>query len=88
MKQLTYILIMLFSIVTFSQDKKATTKTKDIDKEANRVIDSLSIVHKVNVVSILVETYNGVTKTSIAYVKNKQLVYKVIKTEIAKKEDE
>ena len=88
MKQLTYILIMLFSIVTFSQEKKAITKAKDIDKEANRVIDSLSKVYKVNVVSILVETYNGVTKTSIAHVKNKQLVYKVINTEIAKKEDE
>jgi len=88
MKQLTYISLMLFSIVTFSQEKKTTPKTKDIDKEANRVIDSLSKVYKVEVVSILVETYNGVKNTSIAYVKNKELVYKVIKTEIAKKEEE
>jgi hypothetical protein len=29
-----------------------------------------------------------VKNTSIAYVKNKELVYKVIKTEIAKKEEE
>ena len=88
MKQLTYSLIMLFSIVTFSQDKKATPKTKDIDKEANRVLDSLSKVYKVNVVSIFVETSNGVKTTSIAYGKNGRLVYKVIKTEVAKKEDE
>lgn len=88
MKQLTYILIMLFSIVTFSQEKKSPPKTKDIDQEANKVLDSLSKVYKVKVYSILKETNNGVVTTSIAYGKNGELVYKVIKTEKVKKENE
>jgi len=78
---------MLFSIITFSQEKKATPKTKDIDKEANRVIDSLSKVYKVKIYSIKKERLNGVVTTSICYGKNGELVYKVIKTEKVKKED-
>ena len=77
MKQIIYILIMLFSILTFSQDKKTTPKTKDIDKETNRVLDSLSKVYKVKVYSILKESNNGIVTTSIAYGKNGELVYKV-----------
>ncbi|WP_396164953.1 hypothetical protein [Flavobacterium sp.] len=87
MKQLTYILIMLFSIVTFSQEKKEIQKIKDIDKGANRVIDSLSKVYKVKIYSIKKERLNGVVTTSICYGKNGELVYKVIKTEKVKKED-
>jgi hypothetical protein len=79
---------MLFSIVTFSQEKKTTPKTKDIDKEANRVLDSLSKVYKVKICSIKKERLNGIVTTSIGYSKNGELVYKVIKTEVAKKEDE
>jgi hypothetical protein len=78
---------MLFSIITFSQEKKAPPKTKDIDKEANRVIDSLSKVYKVKIYSIKKERLNGVVTTSICYGKNGELVYKVIKTEKVKKED-
>lgn len=88
MKQLTCSLIMLFSIVTFSQEKKVTPKTKDIDQESNRVIDSLSKVYKVNICSVKKVRLNGVVTTSIGYSKNGELVYKVIKTEVAKKEDE
>lgn len=88
MKKLTCILFMLFSIVTFSQEKKSPPKTKDIDKEANRVIDSLSKVYKVNICSVKKVRLNGVVTTSIGYSKNGELVYKVIKTEVAKKEDE
>jgi hypothetical protein len=79
---------MFFSIVTFSQEKKTTPKTKDIDKEANRVLDSLSKVYKVKICSIKKERLNGIVTTSIGYSKNGELVYKVIKTEKAKKEDE
>ena len=79
---------MLFSIVTFSQEKKVTPKTKDIDQESNRVIDSLSKVYKVNICSVKKVRLNGVVTTSIGYSKNAELVYKVIKTEVAKKEDE
>lgn len=78
---------MLISIVTFSQEKKETQKIKDIDKEANRVIDSLSKVYKVKIYSIKKERLNGVVTTSICYGKNGELVYKVIKTEKVKKED-
>ena len=53
-------------------------KKKDIDKEVNVSLDSLSKVYKVKVCSIFIESYNGVTTTSIGYVKNKELVYKVI----------
>jgi hypothetical protein len=88
MRKLTYIFIMFFSIVTFSQEKKTTPKTKDIDKEANRVLDSLSKVYKVKICSIKKERLNGIVTTSIGYSKNGELVYKVIKTEKAKKEDE
>lgn len=87
MKNLIYIFFVLFSILTFSQEKKITPKTKDIDKESNRVLDSLSKVYKVKVYSILKETINGVVTTSIAYGKNGELAYKVIKTETVKKED-
>jgi hypothetical protein len=78
---------MLFSIVTFSQEKKEIQKIKDIDKGANRVIDSLSKVYKVKIYSIKKERLNGVVTTSICYGKNGELVYKVIKTEKVKKED-
>ncbi len=87
MKNLTCIFFMLISIVTFSQEKKETQKIKDIDKEANRVIDSLSKVYKVKIYSIKKERLNGVVTTSICYGKNGELVYKVIKTEKVKKED-
>lgn len=79
---------MLFSIVIFSQEKKSPPKTKDIDKEANRVIDSLSKVYKVKIYSIKKERFNGVVTTSICYGKNGELVYKVIKTEMAKKDED
>ena len=88
MKKLIVLSALFIGIISFGQTPPIKKPQKDIDKEANRVLDSLSKVYKVNVVSILVETYNGVKTTSIAYGKNGGLVYKVIKTEVAKKEDE
>lgn len=88
MKKLIVSSALLFGIVCFGQTPPEKKPQKDIDKEANTYLDSLSKVHKVKVCSIFVETYNGVTTTSIGYVKNKELVYKIIKTEKAKKEDE
>jgi hypothetical protein len=79
---------MLFSIITFSQEKKTTFKTKDIDQESNRVIDSLSKVYKVNICSVKKVRLNGVVTTSIGYSENGELVYKVIKTEMVKKEED
>lgn len=75
MKKLFLLSLLLIGTLSFSQTKP---KEKDIDKEANVLLDSLSKVYKVKVQSIMEETYNGVTTTSISYVKDKKLVYKVI----------
>jgi hypothetical protein len=75
MKKLFLLSLLLVGTLSFSQTKP---KTKDIDKEANVLLDSLSKVYKVKVQSIMEETYNGVTTTSISYVKDKKLVYKII----------
>ena len=75
MKKLFLLSLLFVGTLSFSQTKP---KTKDIDKEANVLLDSLSKVYKVKVQSIMEETYNGVTTTSISYVKDKKLVYKVI----------
>ena len=75
MKKLFLLSLLLVGTLSFSQTKP---KQKDIDKEANVLLDSLSKVYKVKVQSIMEETYNGVTTTSISYVKDKKLVYKII----------
>jgi hypothetical protein len=82
MKKLFFISTLLIGTLTsFGQVKP---KKKDIDKESNVVIDSLSKVYKVKVQSYMVETYNGIKQTSISYVKDEKLVYIVIKTEYVK----
>jgi hypothetical protein len=70
---------MFFSIVTFSQVKKKTSKTKDTDKAVNISLDSLSKVYKKEVVYYSVLQRNGRKKTSITYYdKNKNLNSQVI----------
>jgi hypothetical protein len=79
MKQLTYIIIMLFSIVTFSQEKKKIIKSKDTDKAVNIILDSLSKLYKKEVVFYSVVERNGRKKISITYYdKNKNLKSQVI----------
>ena len=75
MKKLFLLSLLLVGTLTFSQTKP---KEKDIDKESNVLLDSLSKVYKVKVQSIMEESYNGVTTTSISYVKDKKLVYRII----------
>ena len=75
MKKLFLLSVLLVGTLSFSQTKP---KEKDIDKESNVLLDSLSKVYKVKVQSVMEETYNGVTTTSISYVKDKKLVYKII----------
>ena len=70
MKKLTYIFLMFFSIVTFSQVKKKTSKTKDTDKEVNISLDSLSKIYKKEVVYYNVLQRNGRKKISITYYDN------------------
>jgi hypothetical protein len=79
-----YIFISTFLIGTLTSFGQVKAKEKDIDKQSNVVMDSLSKVYKVKVQSYMVETYNGIIQTSISYVKDKKLVYKVIKTEYVK----
>lgn len=79
-----YIFISTFLIGTLTSFGQVKAKKKDIDKDSNVVMDSLSKVYKVKVQSYMVETYNGILQTSISYVKDKKLVYKVIKTEYVK----
>jgi hypothetical protein len=88
MKKTIALSLILIGIFSFGQTSPKKKQQKDIDKEANRVIDSLSKVYKVKVYSIKKERLNGVVTTSIGYGKNGKLVYKVIKTEKATKEDE
>jgi hypothetical protein len=79
MKNLTFIFFMLFSIVTFSQEKKKTIKSKDTDKAVNIILDSLSKVYKKEVVFYSVLERNGRKKISIKYYyKNKNLKSQVI----------
>jgi hypothetical protein len=72
MKNLAYIFFMLFSIVTFSQEKKETTKTKDIDKKVNISLDSLSKVYKKDVRFYAVEEGFGRRIETIKYYDKKK----------------
>jgi hypothetical protein len=76
MKKLFLLSALLIGTLTFGQ-----TKTKDIDKDVNVLLDSLSKVYHMRVGSIVVKTINCVRITSISYSKNGKLTYKVIKTE-------
>lgn len=79
MKNLTYIFFMLFSIISFSQEKKETQKIKDIDKKVNISLDSLSKVYKKDVRYYAVEEGYGRRKVTIKYYdKNKNLKRQVI----------
>ena len=65
MKNLTCILIMLFSIVTFSQEKK--DKNKNVDQNVTQKMDSLSKLYKVKVIGAYEVTHNGVTVRGFVY---------------------
>lgn len=66
MKKLTYIFFMLFSIVTFSQEKKKE-KNKNVDRNITQRMDSLSKLYKVKVVGAYEVTHNGVTVRGFVY---------------------
>lgn len=79
MKKLTFIFIILFSIVTLSQETKKTIRTIDTDRAVNISLDSLSKVYKKEVVYYSVLQRNGRKKISISYYdKNKKLKRQVI----------
>ena len=72
MKNLTYIFFMLFSIISFSQEKKETPKIKDIDKKVNISLDSLSKIYRKDVRYYEVEEWNGRRKVTIKYFDKKK----------------
>lgn len=78
MKKLFLLTVLLIGTFSFSQTK---SKIKDIDKDINVVLDSLSKVYKVKVGAIVVDEYPNLRMTSITYYQNGKLVNKVIKTE-------
>jgi hypothetical protein len=82
MKKLFLLSALLIGTLTSVAQTKP--KTNDIDKNANVVLDSLSKVYHVKVGSIVIIECNGVKTTSITYVKNGELLKKVIKTELVK----
>ena len=76
MKKLIFISTFLIGTLTsFGQVK---LKKKDIDKDANVLMDSLSKVYKKKVLSIMKITENDTLKTYIAYAKENQLTYELI----------
>jgi hypothetical protein len=79
MIKLIYIFLMLFSLVTLSQETKKIIITKDTDTAVNVSLDSLSKVYKKEVVFYSVLQRNGRKKISITYYdKNKNLKHQVI----------
>ena len=76
MKKLIFISTFLIGTLTsFGQVKP---KKKDIDKDANVLMDSLSKVYKKKVFSIMKITENDTIKTYIAYAKDNKLPYELI----------
>jgi hypothetical protein len=76
MKKLIFISTFLIGTLTsFGQVKP---KKKDIDKDANVLMDSLSKVYKKKVFSIMKITENDNIKTYIAYAKDNKLTYELI----------
>ena len=75
MKKLFLLSLLLVGTLSFSQTKP---KTKDIDKDANVLMDSLSKVYNKKVFSIMKITKNDTIKTYIAYAKDNKLTYELI----------
>jgi len=76
MKKLIFIATFLIGTLTsFGQVKP---KKKDIDKDANVKMDSLSKVYNKKVFSIMKITKNDTIKTYIAFAKDDKLTYELI----------
>jgi hypothetical protein len=83
MKKIFVLSALFIGIVSFGQTP-SKPKIKDIDKEVNVSLDSLSKVYKLDVQAFSIITWNGVKTTSISYIKEGELLKKVIKTEYMK----
>lgn len=80
MKNLFIFSALLVSIVSFSQSNQKETGC-DSEKDINVRLDSLSKVYHVNVVNYTEKSNNGIRTISIGYIKNGELVDKIIKTD-------
>ena len=78
MKKLFLLSLLLIGTVSFGQTKP---KEKDIDRDINVLLDSLSKVYKVKVGGVVVDEYPNLRITSITYYQNGKLTHKVIMTE-------
>ena len=71
-------LLSLFLIGTLTSFGQVKPKKKDIDKDANVLMDSLSKVYNKKVFSLMKITENDTIKTYIAFAKENQLTYELI----------
>jgi hypothetical protein len=71
-------LLSLLLIGTLTSVAQVKPKTKDIDKDANVLMNSLSKVYNKKVFSIMKITKNDTIKTYIAYAKDNKLTYELI----------
>jgi hypothetical protein len=76
MKKLIF--ISTFLIGTLTSFGQVQPKKKDIDKDANVLMDSLSKVYNKKVFSLMKITQNDTIKTFIAYAKDNKLTYELI----------
>jgi hypothetical protein len=76
MKKLIF--ISAFFIGTLTSFGQVKPKKKDIDKDANVLMDSLSKVYNKKVFSLMKVTKHDTIKTYIAYAKDDKLTYELI----------
>ena len=82
MKKLLLLLFLIGTLTSVAQVKsKSEPKEKDIDRDINVLLDSLSKVYKVKVGGVVVDEYPNLRITSITYYQNGKLTHKVIMTE-------
>jgi len=72
------LLLLVFLIGTLTSVAQVKPKTKNIDKDANVKMDSLSKVYNKKVFSIMKITKNDTIKTYIAVAKDDKLTYELI----------
>ena len=79
MKKLLLLLFLIGTLTSVAQVKsKSEPKEKDIDRDINVLLDSLSKVYKKKVFSIMKITENDTIKTYISYEKDNKLTYELI----------
>jgi hypothetical protein len=80
MKKVICLFIVLFTttICLGQTKKKVATKPKDIDRDANYKLDSLSKVYKMRIYSYGTIREDGVTRHFVTYIEGNELKEKII----------